>query len=88
MLVSGPARPRIGALGRSGRSRQTWLTRKVIRFTPDFAAAPSRSGFQSRAGRQPEPRKPGELLAALSKAAVKNECSVPGCWTRRKVSIE
>jgi len=45
----------------------------VAGFDPEFAVAPTRSGFQHSAGRQPEPRELGELLAGFDKAAVQYE---------------
>src|SRR5215469_2584804 len=58
---------------KSGRSWQAWLACEVARLHPEFAAVLSRSGLQSCARRQSEPREWGELLAAFDKAAVQNE---------------
>src|SRR5215472_7248606 len=57
----------------SACSWQLWLTCEVARLDSEFTTRRSRGGLQRCAGRQSQPREPGELLAAFDKAAVQNE---------------
>src|SRR5215472_16424947 len=57
----------------SACSWQLWLTREVARLDPEFTTRRSRGGLQRCAGRQSQPREPGELLTAFGQAPVQNE---------------